>query len=127
MDTTMPRVAARGAVVVLFWIVAALLVIAAHRTVEPASAAAGMTLKIVAIVGAAFAYIRLAAPTATLEHALGVGVVWLVLDIVAEVLTASMVGHSGFELIGSPAKPALRDLMLLTWIVAPAIFARSRS
>jgi len=127
MDTTMPRVAARGAVVVLFWIAAALLVIAAHRTVEPASAAAGVTLKIVAIVGVAFGYVRLVARTATLEQALGVGVAWLALDIVAEVVTASMVGHSWFELIGSPAKPALRDLMLVTWIVAPAIFARSQS
>ncbi len=125
--TTIPRVAARGAMVVLFWIAAALMVFSAHQVVEPMSAAAGVTLKIVAIVAVAFAYVRVAARTATLEHALGVGVAWLALDIVAEVVTASMVGHSWFELIGSPAKPALRDLMLVTWIVAPAIFARSRS
>lgn len=117
MNATIPRVAARGVVVVVFWIAAALLVIAA----------AGVTLKIVAVVGAAFAYMRLATRTATIEHALGVGVAWLVLDIVAEVVTASMVGHGWFELIGSPAKPALRDLMLVIWIVAPAVFARYRA
>ena len=117
MDSTIPRVAARGAVVVLFWIAAALLVLSA----------AGVTLKIIAIVAVAFAYVRLTARRATLEHALAVGVAWLVFDIVAEVVTASVVGHGWFELIGSPAKPALRDLMLVTWIVAPSIFARYRA
>ena len=123
METT---IAARGATVVLFWIAAVLLVLAAHQLLDPVSAAAAVTMKVVVIVATAFVYIRVAARTATLGHALFVGIFWLTLGIVVELVTASMSGHGWFEIIGSPAKPLQRDLMLVAWIAAPTIFARYR-
>ncbi len=119
--------ATKSVMVVVFWIIAALLVLAAHRTVEPLSTAGAVGAKVGAIVVAAYAYIRLTARRATLDHALSVGVVWVVFDVAAEMITAKAVGHDWFELIGSPAHPAVRDLLLVTWIAAPALFARYRS
>ena len=114
---TSSRRFAQAAFVVLFWIVAAI----------PVLAAPSEAVKLVAIVGAAFAYMRLAAREATLHHALTVGITWLLFDIVVELVAASVVGHGWYELIGSPAKPLLRDLQMVTWIIAPAIFARRES
>ena len=113
-DSASSRRFVQAAFVVLFWIVA----------VIPVLAAPNETVKLMAIVGAGFAYMRLAAPEATLRHALAVGITWLLFDIVAEVVAANVVGHGWYELIGSPARPLLRDLQMVTWIVAPAIFSR---
>src|SRR6266550_3320869 len=131
MDTmalaTVPRKMARGTFVILFWMVAALLVLAAHQTLDPISSASAATMKVVAIVGVAFAYVRLIAREVTLDQALAVGVAWLLFDIIVELLAARMAGHGWFELIGSPGQPWLRNLLMVTWITAPAIFARIRS
>jgi hypothetical protein len=124
---TMPRKAARAAMVLLFWIAAAMLVLAAHQMLDPISLAAAATVKVVAIVGVALTYIRLTARGATLDHALSVGIAWLLFDIIAEITTASVIGHGWFGLIGSPSRPLLRDLLMITWVAAPAIFARVRS
>lgn len=101
----------------LFWIAAALLVLATHGFVDPYSLAAGAVLKLGAIVVAAFLYIRFTARNATVDHAVFVGVAWLMLDIISE-LTLRV------DLLGSTAAPAMRNLMLVTWIAAPALFAR---
>jgi hypothetical protein len=124
---TVPRKVARGAMVLLFWVAAALLVFAAHQLLDRISSVAAATVKVMAIVGVAFAYMRLTARETTLDHALFVGIAWLLFDIVAELATTSMVGRGWYQLIGSPAKASLRDLLMVTWITAPAIFARYRS
>ena len=103
--------------VVLFWAVAAALVLAVPFEV----------VKVIAIVAAAFAYIQFTARKATLDHALLVGAAWVVLAIVAEVFEASRSGHGWFDLVGSPAHPASRAMLLIAWVGAPALFVRSRS
>src|SRR5947209_8479559 len=85
-----------GVFVLLFWVVAALLVIAAHQMLGTVSAKLCVTAKVVAIVAAAGAYMKIAARHATLDYALAVGVVWLVLAIAAEVVTSERSGHAWF-------------------------------
>src|SRR5213596_261218 len=109
--------------VLLFWAVAAALVFWADRALS--SPAGGVTVKTAAIVLVAFAYMRLTAREATLDHALFVGVTWLLLTIAAELLATRHFGRSWFELLGSP-NSALRNILLFAWIGAPALFARYR-
>lgn len=118
------RVFPATALVVLFWFAAALLVIGANLAIDPISITAGAAVKVVAILSSAFVYVRRTAPTATVDHALLVGIVWLVLNILAEITTTEVIGHGWFCLIGSPAQPGMRDLLLVTWIAAPSVFAR---
>jgi hypothetical protein len=110
--------------VMLFWAVAAALVVWVDRTLV--SPAAGVVaVKTAAIVLVGFAYMRLTAREATLDHALFVGVTWLVLTITAELLVTRHFGRSWFELLGSPDS-ALRNILMFAWIGAPALFARYR-
>lgn len=102
--------------IILFWIAAAVLVLQFAAPV----------VKIVVVVAVAFAYMRLAAPHASLDHAVLVGVVWLLLDIVAELSAAAVMRHGWYGLIGSPAQDRMRDLVMLAWLAAPAVFARSQ-
>jgi hypothetical protein len=112
---------------VLLWAAAAVLVLAANYEIEPISPALDGAAKVGAIVLVAWAYVRLCAPHATLEHAVVVGVVWLVLAVVVEIFEASTTGHGWFDLIGSPAHPVIRAVLLIAWIGAPALFVRVRS
>lgn len=112
--------------VLLFWIAAVLLVLASQRILDPISLAAAVSMKVLAIVAIAFGYMRLTARTATLAHAFFVGIFWLIFDIVAELVATGLAGHGWFDLIGSPVQPLQRDLMLITWVVAPAIFVKCR-
>ena len=107
--------------VMLFWAVAAALVVFVDRVFS--TPAAGVTFKTSAIVLVAFAYMRLTAPEVTLDHALFVGVTWLLLSIVAELLVTRYFRRSWFVLVGSPDS-ALRNILMFAWIGAPAIFAR---
>ena len=109
--------------VLFFWAVAAALVFWADRTLS--SPRVGVAVKTLAIVLVAFAYMRLTAREATLDHALFVGVTWLLLTIGAELLVTQHFGRSWFELLGSPDS-ALRNILLFAWIGAPALFARYR-
>ena len=111
------------AMVVLFWIVAALIVAWAEGTLGHASPVACVAVKACAIVMVAFVYMRLTAAEVSLDHGLLVGVTWLVLAIVAEIVETRHVGHGWFELLGSPDS-ALRNVLMIAWIVAPALFAR---
>ena len=109
--------------VLFFWAAAAVLVLWADRTITwPVG---GVLLKTLAIVLVAFAYMRLAVREATLDHALFVGVTWLLLAIGAELLLTRHFGRSWFELLGSPDS-ALRNILMFAWIGAPALFARYR-
>ena len=109
--------------VVLFWAAAALLVIAADRTISPISAGGGAAVKVCAMLAIALAYMRLVEPEASLDHALFVGVTWLVLAIVGEIVMTAHSGRGWFELLGSP-QSALRNVVMLAWVAAPALFAR---
>ena len=107
-----------------FWIVAAMLVMAARLTLDRVSPIASAAVTIAVILGAAYGYTRLAAQNAGVTHALSVGITWLVLSIVAELTIAARLGHGWFTLIGSPQHPLLRNVYLFVWIFAPALFAR---
>ncbi|HVR39692.1 MAG TPA: hypothetical protein VMU84_11400 [Thermoanaerobaculia bacterium] len=110
-----------AALVLLFWLIAALLVMGVNSALVRVTPGAAAVVKIAAIVSAAFGYMRLTARNATVDHALLVGLVWLLLDVGAEIAVAR------FALLGTPARPAMRDVLLLAWIIAPALFARSAS
>jgi hypothetical protein len=119
-------IVATAPLVLLFWGVAVLLVIAAHVTLDPISTVACIVAKTVALLAVAFAYMKFAAREATIDHALFVGATWLVLAIVMEIAMTSHAGHGWFELIGPPTS-ALRNLLMFAWILGPAIFAHARS
>jgi hypothetical protein len=119
--------AIRGTAVLLFWTTAALLVLAVHRTLDTSSPTAATAAKVIAIIGVAFAYVRLTAREVSLDHALAVGVAWLAFNIACEVTAAAVAGHGWYELIGLPSNPAVRNLLMITWLAAPAMFARIRS
>ena len=103
-----------AALVLVFWLVAAIVVAAAHE--EPVT--------IATLLVTAFAYTRLAARESGITHALGAGVAWLVLSIAAEMTATAVLGHPWCALLGTPAHPLLRNINLFVWIFAPALFAR---
>lgn len=116
--------AATGLFVVLFWVMAAVLLLVIHAHVEPLSARAGAVATVAALVLTAFGYTRFTAREAGVAHALAVGTGWLVLSIVTEVALAASAGHGWFTLLGSPDRPLLRHVLLFAWIFSPALFAR---
>ncbi|HEV7923294.1 MAG TPA: hypothetical protein VGR02_21130 [Thermoanaerobaculia bacterium] len=101
--------------VFLFWAAAAGIVV----TCRTNSVAA-----IAAIVGAAFVYTHVCAKQAGVAHALGVGIAWLVMAIVAEIVISGWLGRGWYALIGSPERPLLRNVFLFVWVFAPALFAQ---
>jgi len=113
--------------VLVCWLGSAALVAIAHATLDALSPGGSAVAVILSILGAAALYMRVFAPDADVTHALGVGIAWLVMTIVAEMITATLEGHGWYSLLGSPARPLLRNVFLFVWIFAPAIFARSRS
>ncbi|MGZ8852400.1 MAG: hypothetical protein ACXW2X_03320 [Thermoanaerobaculia bacterium] len=113
--------------VLAFWAAAAFLVIVADHTFNEMSVPLCIAMKGAAILATGLVYMRLSARDATVDHALIVGVVWLVLGIVAEVVMAENTRHGWYSLLGSPAHPLWRDVLLFAWVAAPAIFARRRS
>ena len=72
------------------------------------------------------AYITLAAPESTLDHALFAGTTWVLLGIATEIAMTAISGHQWFALLGSPANGGLRCVLLIAWVLAPALFIRSR-
>lgn len=107
--------------VLLYWGMAAVLVFGVDRTL--ASPGTAVAVKTAAIILVALAYMRLTARKATLDHALFVGVTWLLLSIIAELLLSRHLHRSWFDLLGSPDS-ALRNVLMFAWIGAPALFAR---
>jgi len=120
------RTATRAALVAVFWIVAALLVAIAHQVMHSASPVVAVVIEVLAIVAAAGAYIRITAPESTLDHALFVGTVWVLLGIATEIAMTANSGRQWFALLGSPANGGLRCVLLIAWVIAPALFVRSR-
>jgi hypothetical protein len=107
----------------LFWLIAAVLVVAAHIEIDPRSPAAAAAASIAALAATAYGYNRLVARHAGITHALGVGIAWLVLSIGVEITLATRLGHGWYSLLGSPAHPLMRNVYLFVWIFAPAFFA----
>jgi hypothetical protein len=111
------------AIVLLSWCAAAVLVVSAGRELNPASPAVAVA-KVGAIIIVAFVYMKFATREVSLDHALFVGVIWLSLVIIAELAMSAHLRHGWFELMGSPARAVLRNLLLVTWMAAPSLFAR---
>jgi uncharacterized membrane protein YGL010W len=118
--------ATRIAFIVAFWIVAALLVAIAHQVMAAASSVISVAVETIAIVAVAGAYIRLVMPHATLDHALFAGTTWVLLGIAAEIVMTANSGRQWFALLGSPANGGLRCVLLIAWVIAPALFIRNR-
>ncbi|HKS24776.1 MAG TPA: hypothetical protein VJZ76_18415 [Thermoanaerobaculia bacterium] len=110
----------------LFWAIAAALLLAANYGIEPRSPSLDGVVKVGVLVLVGFGYMRIMRES-TLDHALLVGSAWLALAVVVEVFEASTTGRGWFDLIGSPSHPVIRTVMLIAWVGAPALFARSRS
>jgi hypothetical protein len=120
------RTATRAALVAVFWVIAALLVAIVHQKMNAVSPAIAAVIEVAAIVAAAGAYIRITAPESSLDHALFVGTVWVLLGIATEIVMTAHSGRPWFALLGSPANGGLRCVLLIAWVIAPALFVRSR-
>ena len=120
-----PRTAVRAVLVVVFWSIAALLGAIAHQTIGATAPVVSATFEVIAIVAMAAAYIRLVTPDATLDYALFVGTTWVLLGIAGEIVMTANSGHQWFALLGSPAHGGLRCVLLISWVIAPALFVRS--
>ncbi len=118
--------ATSGALIVVFWGVAALLVAIVHQRFDAAWPVESVVMKVGAILVIAAAYSRLAASRTTLDHALLTGTTWVLLGIAAEIAITTRAGRQWFALLGSPANGGLRCVLLIAWLIAPALFIRNR-
>jgi len=116
----------RAALAVAFWIVAALLVAVVHQRIDATSPVASVVVKVAAILAMAAMYIRLTASETTLDQALLAGTTWVLLCIATEISVTTMSGRPWFALLGSPANGGIRCVLLIAWILAPALFIRNR-
>ncbi|MEA2236257.1 MAG: hypothetical protein QOC81_981 [Thermoanaerobaculia bacterium] len=119
------RAVPRIALVVVFWGIAALLVAVIHRVLA-SSPVASVAIEVIAIAAIAGIYVRVITPDTSLDHALFVGTTWTLLGIATEIFMTAGSGHQWFALLGSPANGGLRCVLLIAWIMAPALFVRSR-
>jgi hypothetical protein len=115
------RLTTTAAVVVLFWLAAAGAAAAAQMNLGPIPATVAT---IAAILLAAYGYTRFCARQAGISHALGVGIAWLALSIISEIVLAAQLDRGWYAVLGSPARPLLRNLFFFVWIFGPALFAR---
>lgn len=111
---------------VVCWALAAGAVALLHRSLEARFPGSCVAVSVTVIVMMAFAYMRVAARDATIDQALLIGIAWGLLTIVAEIVDVTKFSPT-YPLLGSPAHEAFRDVMLIAWIGAPALFARRRS
>jgi hypothetical protein len=116
----------KAALVIAFWSIAAILVALVHQRMDVTSPVASVVIKVVAIVLIAAAYSKLAASEATLDHALFAGTTWVLLGIVTEIAITASSGRQWFALLGSPVNGGLRCVLLIAWVIAPALFVRRR-
>jgi hypothetical protein len=110
-----------AALVFLFWLAAAMLVVVAQMKADTRLSAFAT---LIAIPSVAFLYTHTCARRHGASHALGVGTVWLVLSVIAEMLIATRLGHTWFALLGTPQRPLLRTVLLFVWVFSPVVFAR---
>ena len=105
------------------WIATASVVAAAHLQLDARWPRAGALATSAAILVASWSYQRFRRHHRGFHHALGVGIAWLVLAIVTELVVTARLGHGWYALLGSPAHPLLRNVNLFLWIFAPSFFA----
>ena len=117
------RAVPRVALVLVFWSIAALLVAVTHRVLA-SSPVASVAIEVIAIAAIAGVYVRVITPETTLDHALFAGTTWTLLGIATEIFMTAGSGHQWFALLGSPANGGLRCVLLIAWILAPALFVR---
>jgi hypothetical protein len=123
-DKPKHRASARAALAAVCWIAAALFVGLTNSEMA-SSPVAAVVIEVAAILMMAAAYMRIAAPEATLDHALFVGTTWVALAIAAEMIMTAHFGRQWFALLGTPANGGLRCVLLIAWLIAPAVFVRS--
>ena len=116
----------RAALVIAFWSIAAILVALVHQRLDAGMPVASVVIKVGAIILIAAAYNKLAASEATLDHALLSGTTWVLLGIATEIAITATSGRQWFALLGSPANGGLRCVLLIAWVIAPALFVRHR-
>ena len=107
--------------VMLCWLIAAAAVATIHAQLSASLATAATTAVIIVC---AYCYTRFCAPCGGFNHALGVGVAWLLLGIVSEIVMTTQLGRGWYAILGRPDRPLLRNITLLVWTFAPALFAR---
>ena len=112
-----------AASIVLFWFIGATLVLASQRLVGTQSAAAGCIAASVALLVTGAAYMRFFTRDGGVTHALGAGIAWFVFSMAAEITMTARAGHGWFALLGAPAHPLVRNVLMFVWIFAPALFA----
>jgi hypothetical protein len=117
--------ATNAALTVVFWSIAAVLVTIVHQRVDATSPVASVAGKVGVIVLISATYVRLTAAQTTLDQALFAGTAWVLFGIAAEIAVTATSGRQFFALLGSPANGGLRCVMLIAWIIAPALFIRS--
>jgi uncharacterized membrane protein YGL010W len=122
MMTAQHRIPATTALVLAFWSAAAVLVTMVDHALRPSPLC--VAAKVLVILTAALAYVKLTASDATLEHALLAGVAWLVLGIIAELWMTSRSGHGWYAMLGAPGHTVVRDVLLAAWALAPALCVR---
>jgi hypothetical protein len=101
------------------------LFVAVAHSMMASSPVSAVVIEVIAIVLMAAAYIRIAAPAATLDHALFVGTTWVLLAMATELIMTARSGRQWFALLGTPANGGLRCVLLIAWLIAPALFVRS--
>jgi hypothetical protein len=119
------NIATTAALVITFWSIAAAAVAILHQRIDATSPVASVAVKVAAVVVVAAAYIRLTAARTTVDNALLVGTAWVVFGIAAEIAVTTTSGRQWFALLGSPANFILRSVLLIAWVIAPALFIRS--
>jgi len=97
-----------------------------HAVTRAALPVASVVIKVAAILAMAAMYIRLTASETTLDQALLAGTTWVLLCIATEISITTMSGRPWFALLGSPANGGIRCVLLIAWILAPALFIRNR-
>ena len=118
------RLPATAALVTIFWLLAAAGVAGVQIGLAPLWSSGAAATSIVVIVLSAYGYTRCCARWAGMSHALGVGIAWLMLGIVTEIAMTARLGRAWYAVLGSPARPLLRNVLLFVWIFSPALFAR---
>ncbi len=118
------RASVRTALAVACWVAAALVVGVTHSQMT-AWPVAAVVIEVAAILTMAAAYMRIACPEGTLDHALFVGTTWVLLAMATELTMTARSGRQWFALLGTPANGGLRCVLLIAWLIAPAVFVRS--
>ena len=120
------RYAIAVASVVAFWSAAAVVLIEVQRMLGTSPGWA-LVVKIAVVFAAAFAFMHVSGREATLEESLLAGIAWATLSIATEMFAVTHLGADWHPLLGPVGNAAYRNILLLTWIGAPALFAQRRS